>query len=600
MKTYETGSNQMKGETARSYWEIFCPEKFSLKNDKILLASILLASFCFKLAYLFSISQYKQHLVSDMWGYWNRALTHYVGGVFLVNQWTAWPPLTHIVLSHLFKIISYFHLDHYRIEAVLIFFILLSVVSTYWVYKIALRVSFNKWLAIGSAGAYAFAYPLIYLNTFILSENLVIPLFVLAVFFLFLETSGKSVLLAAGVSLGIATALRPNMGVMILPFSIYLQMGQSYWKTKINRAFFLILGFLAVLFLAAVENNYLSQGQLRTFAPNGGYSFFIQQCKVHKIISNFPLYPSASAMHPSFSQNPELGEFITDHAWHDQNYFYKLGWECIQKNPFFWIDNLKMAKVLFFGPFFPSFPEIPGHLVLMKLYDYSTLFCSLILGLYCVRKGQDRPLSRENQLVLSIPVVNYLPFFFVNIEQRYFFPCLFAIYIAFFALLPDLKQIKKQALIYGLILGILFAGFRFWDHGHKQYLKQTFGAADVRIYPLDRMNEPKKRGIPWNAWGNLILIPPQRPVLLESKKEMEASELEISADCNDSYHLSFYRHEKHLGDLLVPIALIPGCGLETRNLLLPPLLKGEKFNRIVVRSHEHDNFCSIGHLQFRR
>lgn len=573
------------------------PQKLS-RQTVLAVATIALSSFITRIIFLFHFSGYRSHIVSDMAGYWGRAHQRYDGDLFSIGQWTSHPVMTHALIAQIFKLLSLLNADRYQLEGVLILFNLLSAISIVFVYLIARDISKSKTISFAATIAYAFSYPLIYLNTFVLSENFAIPLLVFS-FYGVLTGHQKTIrALLGGIFLGLALTFRPNLGISILPFGIYLILAQGLSKGSVKQGLVFGLGAGLILFCLLVENDYISRGALKAFSPNGGYTFFSQQCQPYNLTNSF--YGGGGGFRaPSVGFHQEYGDFVATRPWHEQKYFFKLGLECMKENPSFWITNFKSLFILFWGPFFPAFGGVPGFRTFMPFFNGAAFFCVLTLGLFFFVPHEDKIKSRKMLLLLSVPVLNAAVFFLFDVDQRYIFPLLFAIYTAFFCFLPDLRRQKLRAFIYLLVLGMIFAGLRIWNWQGRQYLKRTFGTADIRTYPLSRLEKPRDRGTPWNTWGNLIMFPPERPVLIESKTGITASELEVSADCNDTYILSFYQDKTRLGDILVPRAVTPRCGLEVRKLSLPPSVRGKEFNRILVYARQHDKFCSIGHLVFR-
>ena len=559
------------------------------------LPALLTAAFSFKLYYLFYCSGYRDHLVSDTAGYWWRAVRRYDGDVFSLSQWTAWPATPHYLIFGVFKLLTFFHLEAWRLEAVLVLFAFLTSLSAAFVYLIVKDVAQNKALALAAAGLYAFSYPIIYLNTFVLSENFAIPLLPAVCWLVLVRHEKNPELFAAGLLFGLAAAVRPNLLALSAPFAVYLLFSGPL-KAAAKKAAVFLASFCLVVFMVVVQNHYISRGELKTFTPNGGYSFFIQQCKPYQITSTYR--GRGNFTHPSFAFQPERGQFLTERPWHDQAYFFKLGFECLASDPVRVLgENFALLGNLFWGPLFPYFPRAAGFAFWMPFFNFTTFFIFMTLPFVFVFPP-GRPKFGKMLLLVSVPVFNAAPLFFLSVDQRYLFPCLFALYAAFFSYLPELWKARRWVIAYWLAVASAFAGLEAADLMRHRLLKRAFGREDVRVVPMDRAVKPKERGLRWNAWGNLILIPPDRPIFLENEKGLTAAAVEISADCNDEYLMAFYDGNTRLGDVRVPIAVIPGCGLETRVLSLPPELQGKTFDGVLVQAGKNDGRCSVGHVRF--
>ena len=151
----------------------------------VMLLLIVIISTIFSLIYVFEYTNYSTYLSSDMGGYWKRATVRYEGKLFGFGQFVVWAPFYHIFLSYLFKIIDLLNLTHARLEAVLIFNILLSGYAVYCLYNIAYSILNHRLFSLLITFTYAFSYPIIYLKSNILSENFAIPLLIIAIWLVF-------------------------------------------------------------------------------------------------------------------------------------------------------------------------------------------------------------------------------------------------------------------------------------------------------------------------------------------------------------------------------------------------------------------------------
>ncbi len=416
---------------------------------------IVLISFIAKLIYVFYFSDYKNYLVSDMGGYWARATNKFYGDTFSMNQWTAWSPSYHFYLFGILKILYFLNLSNYGLEVVLFLNILYSAISIFCFYFIAEHLFKNSFQSLITTACYAISYPITYLNIFVLSENISIPIVIMSVYLLLTYYEKKHMLFITGLFLGIAVIIRPALGLIGISFFLYILLVNkpSFYSTI--RGFIFLAGYFIVIFLALVEITYISKGELKSLAGNGGVNFFISQCKP-SIVKSENERGSVHVGSPNYYGDPNCKEFLTDHPIHDQKYFYKLGLECIKNNPNYWVENFINLKAFFTGPLFPSLLSARGFTFLMPFSNYLLLFMSLTLGLlFWVKRDLNNDENKKIFFLLSIPALTVFVSYFYIPEQRYLFPVYFVIYLLFFLVFFNIEKHMKTAMIYSITIIVI-------------------------------------------------------------------------------------------------------------------------------------------------
>lgn len=418
------------------------------KNPKVLLGLILFTSFILKLVYVFYFADYKTHLISDMGGYWERATDKFNGENFSMTQWAAWAPCYHFYLFFLFKILYFFNLSSYRLEAILFLHTVYSTISLFFFYLIAQSLFKNVsqlWLI---TICYALFDPLTYFNTFVLSENISVPIIIISVYLLFTYYENKKILFALGLFLGLAIIMRPASGLIGLPFFLYIVFAKKPSFVSVIRGLIFSAGYFLVIFLALIEINYVSHGELKALAGNAGVNFFICQCKP-PIVKSFYNGISVHIGAPNYFGSSASPEFNTEHPMHHQMYFYKLGLECIRNNPNYWLENLIHLKAFLVGPLFPSLPNIKDFDFFVNLANCLFICMFLMLGLlYWVFRDSDREKRIKILLLLSIPIlITMLAYFYIP-DQRYMLPAYFAVYLLCSMIIFDLGKFARNAMFY--------------------------------------------------------------------------------------------------------------------------------------------------------
>ena len=425
----------------------------SLQNKLLFL--LVVSSFLIRFIYVFYFTDYKNYLFSDMSGYWSRANQRYDGDIFGMWQWTAWATFFHFYLAFVFKVLSIFKLLNYKLETVLLLDIIYSTLSVLCLYLISGQILKNVYFSFVLTAFYAFCYPIVYFNAFVLSENLAIPCLMLSVYLLFThdEKKNKLMLLASGLFLGAAVACRPAMGLMLISFVSYILI---VWKANnllITKILIFLSGFFLVISLVIIENNYISKGELKSLAGNGGVNFFINNCRVAKLKSVYKGLHVHLA-NGDFVNDPKFKPFDTEHPIHEQNYFYKKGFLCLKHNsPKSLIENLTNLKLMFLGGLFPTMYSAKWFKLFAGISNYLILFMFLSLGLSFFIKDKylknDKDLVYRNFLfMLSLIFFVLLTACFYIPEHRYFFTVIFAVYSTFFVILFKLNSCKKEVLKY--------------------------------------------------------------------------------------------------------------------------------------------------------
>jgi hypothetical protein len=437
------------------------------------------------------MTDYGNYLVSDMGGYWFRALERFEGNDVNINQWVIWPPFYHITLTWLFKVLDLFRLLPFKLEAVLFLNIILSTWSVYLVYFISRDMVQQTLTAIIITLIYSFYYPLVYFNAFVLSENLAIPMLIASVWAVFYRKKA-SVLLGA-TFFAIAVAVRPNFGILGLPLFTYIAISGTNRRLAIIHGLLFSGIFFSLLALVALENYRISEGRLKGLSANGGVNFYLAQTKQYSIISEFDGYKYV-LIPPSTAQHPENGTFQTSVPIYNQKYFYNLGIKHIKENPQVLIENLSKFKSLFFGPLFPSMGNAFGFSRMLKLSQYLIFAMSLLLGMYLLLFNNTIYDRKKLFLISSIPVFLIITHYFFNVEQRYVYSFAFAIFIMFFlvaeTVISGFKRYKGFVLIYLIIIILAFGlanAIKIYIHNNvTQNIKTTVEEQDKHIDNIDQ------------------------------------------------------------------------------------------------------------------
>lgn len=441
----------------------FSKKAISFLLDNKWLIAIVVGTFLLKLEYVFNHTDFKNYIVSDMGSYWNRATGRYDGKLFDIWQWTAWATGFHFYLTFLFKILSFLGYETAkRLEAVLYLNVIYSTLSVIPFYLIARKLVANKKYCLFVTLFYALAYPIFYLQSMVLSENVSIPLLIFAIYFVFYFYDKIPFLILSAICLGLATSLRPGMGLYGLSFFLYiiLQNNKVTLKSLFKGIVFSLM-FFSVVFLTVLENSYISKGELKGLAGNSAVNYFLQQCKyksirsvhkgIHTIIGPSTYAGGGVATHDY--------EFKTDRPIHDIKYFYALGNKCIKENKNIFFENLYNLKYMFIGAVFPAFSSLLWFDDLINFFKYITMFIALSLGLFFVMRKNKNIINKEMLFLLSLPLYVSITAMIFIVDYRYLVPVYFALYLIFFNFLYNMKEHKRDVLNYYKIAAALVAAY---------------------------------------------------------------------------------------------------------------------------------------------
>ena len=422
------------------------------------LAALLVASAALKLAYVFLLTRYSTYLFSDFAGYWNRAHQRLAGGEYDVGQWAFSQPVPHILLSWYLRLVGMLGLSAWELEAALVANVAASTASVALLYGIALRTLGSRACALAVAALYAFSFPLVYLNAFVMSEHGAV-LFMLAGLWLTLrEPQSFRTLAAAGAVLGLAAAMRPPFGVLGLPMAAYLAFAdRPPSRATLVRAGIFSLGFFVVVVSAATEVHRISQGRLFGLSASGEQNFYFAQCRPASVSFNH-LGRAYSFTAPSFVNRPEYGSVHFDLPAEQQGLLRALAWRCMKEEPDRWGALSQRAADLFFGPLLPSTSSAAGFTRLLPPFRWFLLGCVLLLPLAFAARRAHGISTRALSLIAGMLAISVLLLSVFTVEHRYLYPLVPLIYVLLAgALLAALREPRRMAVAAAIWAALLAA-----------------------------------------------------------------------------------------------------------------------------------------------
>ncbi|HCI04055.1 MAG: hypothetical protein QF755_05180 [Candidatus Peribacteraceae bacterium] len=200
-------------------------------------------------------------------------------------------------------------------------------------------------------------YPGLYFNALILSENLFTPLFLGSVYLIW-RYDGRSIFnpVITGLLLGVCTAIRPILFSFLPLFALWM-LFKSREKLKLVALRYLpilLCGFILAAVLISIENNKIHKHKRYAIAENGGVNVAMTWCQPRKIRYHASNGDKWWFSPPVFWNKDRSTDIITDVPFHNQMYYYKMGFNCMLENPERIITNFSNLINIFHGRMYPN------------------------------------------------------------------------------------------------------------------------------------------------------------------------------------------------------------------------------------------------------
>lgn len=442
--------------------------------------------------YVFLWAPYADFLFSDMAKYWDSAMSRLQGGEFEDSQFVAWPPLYHIFLAELFRLLRWAGLEGLvRLETALCINIAACAVSVYALQRVAAHWFERSEFVLITVLLYGLGFPSLYFNAFLLSGNLGMPLMICAFALVVLRHHWWAVA-AGGLLLALGVIVRPSFGPYGLAFVLfYLARYGISWRFMGRAAVFSAVFFAAVL-LASAEVARISKGKVFGLSANGGLDFFITMSNYHRIETAYDGWHFV-VVAPALSWEPENGTFYTDVPFYNQDYYFRQGWQFLKRDPMRLFRSYEHMSHLFFADMLPSRVDAPGFTFWIPLWDRFKFVIFLTLGLYAWmwrRLGARKP---ELVLMISTVALTLVVSAIFTGEPRYTYAILFIFYLLFFKLVELLWQDRgrgwlRPGLTYACVLALITTviaaaiEIRRWDLGPRS-VRISMPPPDVAASP---------------------------------------------------------------------------------------------------------------------
>lgn len=431
--------------------------------------------------YVFLWAPYTEFVFSDMAKYWDSAIARLQGGEFDEGQYVAWPPLYHIFLAELFRVLSWLGLSALvRLETALFINIMAFAISVYALQRVAGQWFARSEMILVTVLLYALGFPSLYFNAFLLSGNLGMPLMICA-FALVVHRQQWWAAAVGGLVLALGVIVRPSFGPYGLAFVLLYLARHGFSRQFLGRAALFSGAFFAAVLLASAEVARISGGKVFGLSSNGGLDFFITMSNYHRIETAYDGWHFV-VVAPALSWEPENGTFYTDVPFYNQGYYFRQGWEFLKRDPMRLFRSYEHMSHLFFADMLPTRLDAPGFSFWIPLWDWFKFGMFLTFGLYAWlwrRLGARKP---EFVLMISVVALTLIVSAIFTGEPRYTYSILFIFYLLFFKLVELFWQDRARGwLRRGLIYACVLASITLVIAAATEIRRRDLGPRSVQI-----------------------------------------------------------------------------------------------------------------------
>lgn len=360
-----------------------------------------------------AFTAYDDYLVSDMGGYHERA-TLFAQGLE-INFAVYWPPAFHTLLGGLYWLAAQLGLWDLRVELFIVSSALLWGIAGWCMAQLVKLFTTSKSAYYITFVLIQLWFPLWYLNIFVLSENWSVPLLFIGLYASLLRANSTRWLAVGAACLAVAVAIRPAFIFLLVPLALWAVVKYPKFKLAI---FFLVQ--LTVLLVAGLNTYIQSKSQTWGLGANGGAVFALVWCDVKQLFyfgngESFSFAPPAVIEYPAY----KVMSFSTPFT--DQNFYYKLGAECLaNSNPTQILA--KNIQRLFDSKVFPRFYDIWVTLDILHVYKVWTLVNLGLAALVWLLPRKYLPSPAITVLFLGLFLASVLAVVQGVGEERYLWP----------------------------------------------------------------------------------------------------------------------------------------------------------------------------------
>lgn len=571
------------------------PIEISLRQRYWLLA-ILLVSAAVKLIYVFGFTAYPSYLFADSEHYFSRAQAFFNGERPYQRDWEVFPMGYTVLTAAYWRLLALFGLTGYQLESALVLNVINSTATLALTFHLAAMVWRNVALALWITGFCGFFFPLVFLNTFIISEHFAQLFFIASLWALVRAQEAARPLLwmaLAGVFWALTCQVRASFGLAAAVATLMLLCAAPQGVGRFRAVAAYVLPATAVFALAGLALWVASdRASYKPTGSNGGFNFFMVQCHYFGARSiyetaNWFFYPAI------FSKQPELGTYVTKVPFSDQAFYFSAAFTCIWELPDAWQRIVALPPTMLYSRFFPEpgIDQMTGFWT--AWYRHINVLLILLAPAGCVA------LRRQGSgfgavLLAATGVVLWIAFAEFNADHRHVYSLIqIAAILGIGGAWALVKSTNTQKVRYVLVAsvvtalswGLLRSGGPLNLYDHRP---QTVSAKVL--------TKPIKDGTFWSELGTFRFW---APLTIELGRTEHAAKLHLALDSNDVYRLGFYRKAEKLGEIELGITKLKTyVGMVQREVQLPSALAAKGYDRLRLEAISGDGQASVGNLRF--
>jgi 4-amino-4-deoxy-L-arabinose transferase-like glycosyltransferase len=407
---------------------------------------LFIASFLFRFFYIVVFLEPEQYvknlgLQSDY-----RALGFLSGnGVYHAQAWSSFYLFDAFVYKILaaFKIFPVFGGDgllDQRVWAVVLVNIFFGSLSVLFFYRLSQKILSKKASFAASLFLSAY-YPLVYLNSLNVPESLFSFLIIAALLILSEKKPADKKYFILGAILGFSYAVKPIIFCFVVLTVLYIFFSDRQKTAGIKKSVLMLFSFAIVVVSISGINYRVGNPKIFGVESNKAVNFAMAQCEIKK--AKYAKNKDTFWFSPPAFWGSEKPEKTFDQPFSNELYYYQIGLNCIQKNPWQILRNFQHVANVFDSVFYPEFPNSYQHYVLLAFSKSLNIIFFLFFLIYPFweNDGEKRRIYKLHLLLLlglfaSVYIAS-------PGEERYLVPFFFALLL--FGTAGGLKFKEKMA-----------------------------------------------------------------------------------------------------------------------------------------------------------
>lgn len=335
--------------------------------------------------------------------------------------------LFYILLGGIYRLADLTGLHNFHINFFLLFQTTFLNLSIYLFFLISKRL-FSFSAAFLSTIVLALYYPLLYINTLILSESIFTSLLIVLFYLVVMDNNKYLNKIAQAVVVALLIVCKP-MFISFIPFMLVWNFVQQHdLKERLRGKIAISLGQLLtvflILFLGALINRGVDTKGRYAVASNGGVNLAITQCKLGKLSYKLGNRENFWFSPPVYSKDGNYEEASTSVPFFNQGYYVRMGLSCIAKSPQNFLGGFSNIYRIYDSVLYPKLSAPPWHETQLLIWKTIAMLLTIFFFIYPFSHSKEE--RRYYWFALALIMSLYLSIFLANPgEERYLIPYFF-------------------------------------------------------------------------------------------------------------------------------------------------------------------------------